>query len=74
MSDSNYSTKNYRSEGGDSLVIGGTIEILPGAAITGLPQAENQSDSAAEDVAELVADFNALLAKLKAAGLMNDDG
>ena len=32
----------------------------------------HQADSIAEDTATLVADFNALLAKLKAAGLMAD--
>lgn len=36
-------------------------------------QAENQADSTAADVAGIVADHNALLAKLKAAGLMAPD-
>lgn len=36
-----------------------------------LTPAEAQADSEAEDVAELVADFNALLAKLRTAGLMD---
>lgn len=35
--------------------------------------AENQADSTAEDVEGLVTDFNTLLAKLKAAGLMTAD-
>jgi Head fiber protein. len=35
--------------------------------------AANQADSEASNVAELVADFNDLLAKLKAAGLMEPD-
>jgi hypothetical protein len=35
--------------------------------------AANQADSTAEDVAGLLADFNALLAKLKAAGIMAAD-
>ena len=35
--------------------------------------AANQADSIAEDTATLVTDFNALLAKLKAAGLMVAD-
>jgi hypothetical protein len=35
--------------------------------------AENQADSTATDTASLVTDFNALLAKLKAAGLMVAD-
>lgn len=68
-----YNTKNYMEQGGEKLVIGGTLEILPGASVTGLPVAENQADSTATDVAGLVTDFNALLAKLKAAGLMGTD-
>jgi len=35
-----------------------------------LPQAATQADSVATDVPGLKTDFNALLAKLKAAGLM----
>jgi hypothetical protein len=38
-----------------------------------IPVASNQADSTAEDVAGLVTDFNGLLAKLKAAGIMEDD-
>jgi len=60
-------------QGGEKLVIGGTMEILSGASVTGLPVAENQADSTATDIAGLVADFNALLSKLKAAGLMEAD-
>lgn len=65
-----YNTKNYMEQGGEKLVIGGTLEILEGASVTGLPIAENQADSTATDVAGVVTDFNALLVKLKAAGLM----
>jgi hypothetical protein len=68
-----YTTKNYMEHGGDKWVVGGTLEILPGASVTGLPVAENQTDSVASDVAGLTADFNALLSKLKAAGLMAAD-
>ena len=68
-----YNTKNYTEQGGDKTVIGGTLEIKQEASVTGLPIAENQADSTATDVAGLVADFNALLAKLKAAGLMAAD-
>ena len=39
----------------------------------GITPAENQADSTATDVAGLVTDFNALLAKLKTAGLMEAD-
>lgn len=42
-------------------------------SISGLVKAAaNQADSIAEDTATLVTDFNAMLAKLKAAGLMAD--
>ena len=112
-----YNAKNYTEQGGAETVIGGTLEILEGASVTGLPpcevspaganaiggikaatkaagdtveakigsdnrlyvptypsvdypQAASQSASTATDVTELLADFNALLAKLKTAGLM----
>jgi hypothetical protein len=43
-------------------------------SVSGLvKRAANQADSIAEDTATLVTDFNALLAKLKAAGLMAAD-
>jgi len=76
--------KNYLADGGDRLVIGGTLEIREGASVTGLPSAAadnpgvvriatNQVASAAVDVAALVTDFNTLLQKLKAAGIMMAD-
>lgn len=73
-----YNGKNYAEQGGDKWVIGGTLEIKEGATVTGLPAAEipqaaNQADSVATDVPTLVSDFNGLLAKLKAAGLMTAD-
>lgn len=68
-----YNTKNYMEQGGEKWVVGGALEVLPGALVTGLPIAENQANSTAADVAGLVTDFNALLAKLKAAGLMAAD-
>ena len=68
-----YNTKNYTEQGGDKTVISGTLEIKQEASVTGLPVAENQADSTAIDVAGLVTDFNALLTKLKAAGLMVAD-
>lgn len=72
-----YNTKNYTEQGGDKTVIGGTLEIKEGATVTGLPSsfipAENQAPSTAEDITSLVADFNALLLRLKTAGLMEAD-
>lgn len=112
-----YNAKNYTEQGGEKTVIGGALEILPGAKVTGLPEgkpyqlpaasasalggvkaaakgsgdtvpvktdgsgnlfvpsypvfpaAANQADSTASEISALTADFNALLAKLKAAGL-----
>jgi len=67
-----YNTKNY-SENGDKLVIGGTLEVLDGANLSGFPVAENQTSSVATTIADLKADFNLLLEKLKSAGLMEGD-
>lgn len=68
-----YNAKNYTEQGGEKTVIGGELEIKEGAQVNGLPSAENQADSTATTVAGLKDDFNALLAKLKAAGLMVAD-
>lgn len=64
-----YNTKNYTEQGGEKTVIGGTLEIKAGATVTGFAAAY-QADSTAEDLPTLLVDFNALLAKLRAAGLM----
>jgi hypothetical protein len=68
-----YNTKNYTEQGGEKTVIGGTLEIKDGAVVTGLPVLDNQAASTAATVEDLVTDFNALLTKLKAAGLMISD-
>lgn len=72
-----YNAKNYTEQGGEKTVIGGTLEIKDGASVTGLPSqftpTENQSYSTATTIAGLVVDFNALLAKLKTAGVMAAD-
>ncbi|MDD4688515.1 MAG: head fiber protein [Eubacteriales bacterium] len=65
-----YNAKNYTEQGGDKTVIGGTLEIKEGAILIGLPTALNQADSTATTIEDLVTDFNALLTKLKNAGLM----
>ncbi|AEV30579.1 Head fiber protein [Sphaerochaeta pleomorpha str. Grapes] len=78
-----YNTKNYREQGGEKTVIGGEVilaanakvTIDPAAIIDGLPggnftPAASQVDSTATTIEELVMDFNALLAKLRSAGLM----
>lgn len=96
-----YTTKNYSTDGGDTLVIGGTLKVEEGATVTGLSAnpltaatadalggvkvgttlsissgvlnvkpSEAQADSTATTIAQLKEDFNALLAKLIAAGFM----
>ncbi len=63
--------KNYTEQGGEKTVIGGTLEIVAGGQVVGLfTPAAFQADSTATTIAGMVADFNSLLAKLKAAGLM----
>lgn len=70
---SEYNAKNYTEQGGEKTVIGGTLEIREGASVTGLPSAINQAASAATNVAGVKDDLNALLIKLKDAGLMTPD-
>ena len=73
-------TKNYNTDGGDRTVIGGTLEFTDDAEVKNFPgsgseggKAENQSASTATAVAGLKNDFNALLVKLKEAGIMAAD-
>ena len=68
-----YNVKNYTEQGGETTVIGGTLEIKEGALVKGLLKAENQADRTATTVADLKSDFNSLLSKLKSSGLMEDD-
>lgn len=68
-----YNVKNYTEQGGETTVIGGTLEIKEGASVTGFPQAKNQADSTATTIADLKSDFNSLLSKLKSSRLMEDD-
>ena len=72
-----YNTKNYTEQGGDKTVIGGELAVTAEGIITfdgtQLKPAALQADSTAVDVADLVADFNALLLKLKTAGLMESE-
>ena len=75
-------TKNYFAHGGDTLVIGGKLTFLEGATVEGgeglfdsapgegAPVMAYQADSTATSASGLKEDFNALLAKLRAAGLM----
>ena len=66
--------KNYTEQGGGRWVVNGALEIAgEGQLILGgkaIAPAAHQPDSTATTIAELKTDFNALLAKLQAAGLM----
>ena len=75
---SEYNVKNYTEQGGDVTHIGGKLVFEEGAQVEGLPSgsssaAENQAASTATQVAALKNDFNALLVKLKNAGIMTPD-
>jgi len=73
-------THNYFAQGGNELVIGGQLTLLPGATIEGgddlftpsLPfdQIAYVPDSEATTIAALKDDYNALLAAIRNAGLM----
>ena len=78
-----YNTKNHRQQGGQKTIIAGEVVITSvarlnieeGAVIEGLPgggfsPAASQADSTASTAEELAADFNSLLAKLRAAGII----
>lgn len=52
---------------------GGNLYVPTYPTVPTIPKAANQVDSVATEVAALVTDFNGLLAKLKAAGLMTAD-
>jgi len=68
-----YNTKNYTEQGGDVTHFGGKVIFEEGCSVDGLPKAENQAASTATTVAQLKDDINALLTKLKAAGVMAPD-
>ena len=73
-------TKNYFTDGGDTLVVGGKLSFLEGAEVENFPDNNNndmsftpaayQADSEATTVAGLKENFNTLLASFRTAGLM----
>lgn len=77
-----YNIKNYTEQGGERTVIGGELSIVEGGELTfqgvefspdKLPkQIAFQVDSVASNTSGLVADFNRLLDKLKASGIMSN--
>ena len=80
VADSTRNTHNYFAQGGNELVIGGKLTFLPGATIEGGGDLFGQSEPASQisyianseatTIAALKDDFNALLAAIRAAGLM----
>ena len=74
---SEYNIKNYTEQGGEVTHIGGKLVFEEGSSVEGLPSsftpAANQADSTAGSYTALKEDFNALLAKLKTAELMEAD-
>ncbi len=72
-----YNTKNYTEQGGDRTVIGGELNITTGGKLNfddvEVTPAAYQADSVAADIEGLVADFNALLSKLRTSGLMRSE-
>ena len=70
-----YNTKNYTEQGGDVTHFGGKVIFEEGCEVEGnsFTPAANQAASTATTIAGLVTDFNALLIKLKTAGLMDAD-
>lgn len=69
-----YNTKNHREQGGNKTVIEGELVIAEGGKLLfngeELKPAAFQDASTASTVAGAVTDLNALITKLKAAGLM----
>ena len=66
--------KNYTEQGGERTVIGGVLEITPEGKLIlkggEIKPIENQENSKATTIEDLVSDFNILLSKLKTSGLM----
>ena len=69
--------KNYAEQGGDKWVVRGILEITDEGQLSlndiPLTRAANQEDSTAATIAELRADLNTLLVKLRTAGLMEQN-
>lgn len=62
-----YQTKNYETDGGNTWVVGGTLTIEEGATVEGLPQGDAVANATEDTV---VTQLNALLASLRAAGVI----
>ena len=68
---STYNTKNYTEQGGDVTHIGGKLVIESGAVVEGLDAASFEQAAAVADATDdAVTTVNALLASLRAAGII----
>ena len=70
---SGYNAKNYTAQGGEVTHIGGVLEFGEGASLSGFPGAVNHKPKTTNTAADIRADLNALIVKLKNAGLMTPD-
>ena len=70
---SGYNAKNYTEQGGDVTHIGGVLEFGEGASLSGFPGAENLKPKTTNTAGDIRSDLNALIVKLKNAGLMTPD-
>lgn len=68
---STYNTKNYTEQGGDVTHIGGKLVIESGAVVEGIDAASFEQAAAVADATDdAVTTVNALLASLRAAGIL----
>lgn len=66
-----YNSKNYTEQGGDVTHIGGKLVIEDGAVVEGLDAASFEQAAAVADATDdAVTTVNALLASLRAAGIL----
>ena len=70
---SEYNAKNYTEQGGEVTHIGGVLEFGEGASLSGFPGAENMVPDTSNTASKIREDLNALIVKLKNAGLMTPD-
>ena len=68
-----YNTKNYTEQGGDVTHIGGKLIFDEGASFSGFPGAENMVPDTSNTASKIRDDLNALIIKLKNAGIMIPD-
>ena len=70
---SEYNAKNYTEQGGDVTHIGGELRFDDGAKLTNFPGAENMIPETSATGQKIRDDLNALIVKLKNAGIMIPD-